>query len=61
MAPPASNRQIADEVFLSVDAVKTHLRSLCTKFDVGALPHNEKRVKLVGEAIRRGAVTSGGS
>lgn len=57
LAPPSTNRQIADEVFLSVDAVKTHLRALFAKFDVGDLAHNEKRIKLVGEAIRRGAVT----
>jgi len=58
MAPPASNRQIADEVFSSVDAVKAHLRSLFAKFDIGDLPHNQKRTKLVGEALRRGAVTA---
>lgn len=57
LSPPASNRQIAGEVFLSVDAVKAHLRALFTKFDVGDLSHNDKRIKLVGEAIRRGAVT----
>jgi hypothetical protein len=31
---------------------------LFAKFEVGDLPHNEKRIALVGEAIRRGAVTS---
>ncbi len=31
-AAPASNQSIADEVFLSVDAVKTHLRTLFGKF-----------------------------
>ncbi|MDQ2729179.1 MAG: FHA domain-containing protein [Actinomycetota bacterium] len=57
LAPPATNRQIADEVFLSVDAVKAHLRGLFAKFEVGDLAHNEKRIKLVGEAIRHRAVT----
>lgn len=57
LVPPASNRQIANEVFLSVDAVKAHLRSLFVKFNIRQLPHNEKRVALVGEAIRCGAVT----
>ncbi|MDQ2726734.1 MAG: FHA domain-containing protein [Actinomycetota bacterium] len=57
LVPPASNRQIANEVFLSVDAVKAHLRALFVKFNIGQLPHNEKRVSLVGEAIRCGSVT----
>lgn len=57
LASPATNRQIANEIFLSVDAVKTHLRALFTKFDVGDLPHNQKRIKLVSQAIHNGAVT----
>lgn len=48
--PPATNRQIAAELVLSVDAVKTHLRSLFAKFAVGELPQNRKRHALVAEA-----------
>jgi pSer/pThr/pTyr-binding forkhead associated (FHA) protein len=50
-ATPATNRQIADEVFLSVDAVKAHLRVLFDRFGVGALPQNEKRARLAAEAL----------
>lgn len=54
---PATNREIADEVHLSVEAVKGHLRVLSTKFGIGNLPQNEKRARLAGEAVRRGAVS----
>src|SRR5450756_2039656 len=39
-ATPASNRQIAAELFLSVDAVKMHLRTLFGKFELAELPQN---------------------
>ena len=45
-ARPASNTQIARELFVSVDAVKAHLRVLFTNFELGDLPQNEKRVRL---------------
>jgi len=56
-ATPATNRDIAEEVFLSVDAVKTHLRTLFGKFGVEDLPQNQKRVKLVEFALQSGTVT----
>jgi hypothetical protein len=34
-ATPASNQDIADEVYLGIDAVKTNLRALFTKFELG--------------------------
>ena len=46
-ATPATNRQIADELFLSIDAVKTHLRTLGEKFELADLPQNVKRARLV--------------
>jgi DNA-binding CsgD family transcriptional regulator len=55
-ATPATNRQIADEVFLSVDAVKAHLRVLFDRFGIGALPQNEKRARLAAEAMLDGVV-----
>lgn len=45
-ATPATNQQIASEVFLSVDAVKMHLRTLFAKFELAALPQNQKRARL---------------
>jgi pSer/pThr/pTyr-binding forkhead associated (FHA) protein len=54
---PATNQQIADELFLSVDAVKTHLRALFSKFGIEDLPQNQKRVRLVELAVKSGVVT----
>jgi FHA domain-containing protein len=54
---PATNQQIADELVLSVAAVKTHLRILFQRFEVDDLPHNEKRARLMRLAIETGAVS----
>jgi predicted component of type VI protein secretion system len=53
-ALPATNQQIAAELHLSVDAVKTHLRVLYIKFEIAGLPQNQKRARLVELAIERG-------
>jgi DNA-binding CsgD family transcriptional regulator len=57
-AMPASNRQIADELVLSIDGVKTHVRALFERFGVGDLPQNRKRARLVELAFETGAVTA---
>jgi pSer/pThr/pTyr-binding forkhead associated (FHA) protein len=54
---PATNRTIADEVHLSVQAVKRHLRDLCDRFEIGHVPQNQKRIKLAERAIRTGTVS----
>jgi predicted component of type VI protein secretion system len=54
---PATNQQIADELFLSVEAVKTHLRALFSKFGVEDLPQNQKRAKLIERAFQTGLVS----
>jgi pSer/pThr/pTyr-binding forkhead associated (FHA) protein len=54
---PATNQQIAADLFLSVDAVKTHLRTLFSKFGIETLPQNQKRVRLVELALKSGVVT----
>jgi len=56
-ATPATNQQIADELYLSVDAVKTHLRALFQKFGVEELPQNQKRARLVERALQGGLVS----
>ena len=56
-ATPASNQAIAAELYLSVDAVKTHLRALFTKFGVEDLPQNLKRVRLAELALHSGVIT----
>jgi len=55
-ALPATNRQIADEVFLSVDAVKAQLRVLFERFGLAELAQNEKRTRLAQAALAAGAV-----
>ncbi len=49
-AAPASNAEIAEELYLSVEAVKTHLRALYRAFGLEHLPQNHKRVRLVQQA-----------
>ena len=56
-ATPASNQDVAGELFLSVDAVKTHLRTLFHKFHIEDLPQNQKRAKLVERAFALGIVS----
>ncbi|HEX7535568.1 MAG TPA: FHA domain-containing protein [Dermatophilaceae bacterium] len=55
-ASPASNQQIATELFLSLDAVKTHLRVLFHKFGIENLPQNQKRARLAELALELGLV-----
>ncbi len=55
-ATAATNQQIGEELHLSVDAVKTHLRALFEKLEVGDLPQNQKRVALVERALQTGIV-----
>ena len=54
---PATNAQIAGELYLSVEAVKTHMRALFGKFAVDDLPQGQKRTKLVERAFQTGLVT----
>jgi pSer/pThr/pTyr-binding forkhead associated (FHA) protein len=56
-AMPATNQDIAAELFLSVEAVKTHLRALFAKFGVEDLPQNQKRAKLIERAFQTGLVS----
>jgi predicted component of type VI protein secretion system len=54
LAAPATNREIADAVHLSVDAVKGHLRVLYQRYGLDALPQHEKRVRLAERALQDG-------
>jgi DNA-binding NarL/FixJ family response regulator len=56
-ATPATNQDVAAEVFLSVDAVKMHLRTLFAKFELGELPQNQKRAKLAENALQFGVIS----
>jgi FHA domain len=57
-ATPATNPQIAAEVYLSVDAVKAQLRVLFDRFGVGELPQNEKRSRLVSIVLGSGVIVA---
>jgi DNA-binding CsgD family transcriptional regulator len=57
VAGPASNREIADELSISVDAVKSILRGLFALFGLEGLPQNQKRASLALEVLRSGVVT----
>jgi hypothetical protein len=57
-ATPATNPQIAAEVYLSVDAVKAQLRVLFDRFGVGELPQNEKRGQLVSIVLGSGVLSA---
>ncbi|MGO9788374.1 MAG: FHA domain-containing protein [Solirubrobacteraceae bacterium] len=55
-AEPASTRVIAEELVVTLPAVKQHLANLYVKFAIAA-DESSKRVRLANEALRRGAVS----
>jgi pSer/pThr/pTyr-binding forkhead associated (FHA) protein len=55
-AVPASNRQIADELVLGVETVKTHMRALFDAFALGDIPQHRKRAALAQQALETGLV-----
>jgi pSer/pThr/pTyr-binding forkhead associated (FHA) protein len=56
-AAPATNQQIADELVVSVDAVKSTLKLLFAAFGIDDLPQNQKRATLAQAALRSGVIT----
>ena len=56
-ATPATNQQIANELVVSVDAVKSTLRALFEVFGVDDLPQNQKRASLALQAMRNGVIS----
>ena len=55
-AAPPSNREIAAELFVGVETVKSHLHALFELFGIGEMPQNRKRAELVRLAFERGTV-----
>jgi DNA-binding CsgD family transcriptional regulator len=53
---PASNEEIADELTVSIDTVKTHMRALFDAFNLQASAPYRKRFELVRLAIDAGLV-----
>jgi pSer/pThr/pTyr-binding forkhead associated (FHA) protein len=56
-ARPATNKDIAAELYLTVPAVKTHLRALFGRFGIEDLGQNEKRLRLAELAFQAGLVS----
>ncbi len=55
-AAPASNPDIARELSISVDAVKTTLKALFELFGIPDPPQNRKRAALAEQALRTGVI-----
>jgi DNA-binding CsgD family transcriptional regulator len=55
---PATNRQVANAVFLAEDTVKGHLRALYEKFGLGKFSHNEKRARLAERILQSGLLSA---
>jgi pSer/pThr/pTyr-binding forkhead associated (FHA) protein len=55
-ATPATNREIAEEVHLSVDAVKAHLRVIFERLGIEDVAQNQKRARLAALALVNGLV-----
>lgn len=58
-AKPATNQEIADELFLSVGAVQTHLTVLFVKFGLEQTSPSQKRVRLVERGFYSGLISEG--
>ena len=54
---PASNEEIADELTVSIDTVKTHMRALFDAFDLQTSAPYRKRFELVKKAVDAGLVS----
>jgi pSer/pThr/pTyr-binding forkhead associated (FHA) protein len=59
-AVPASNKQIADELIIGVETVKTHMRALFDAFGLADLPQHQKRAALAQRALQTGMITTQG-
>ena len=59
-AAPASNAEIAAELFVTVDTVKSHLHAMFELFGIDGMPQNRKRAELVRLALERGVLSGQG-
>ena len=54
---PATNREIAASLIVSLPTVKAHVRQLAQQFGVAEEPQNRKRLALAQQALRVGSIT----
>ena len=54
---PATNQDIADELHLSIQAIKSRLHGLFERFGLQDLPQNQKRARLAAEALQSGTLS----
>jgi diguanylate cyclase (GGDEF)-like protein/PAS domain S-box-containing protein len=59
-AEPASNRQIAEQLLISIEEVKSEMRALAQLFDVDQLPQAQRRYVMAQNALRWGLVSDRG-
>jgi hypothetical protein len=52
-----SNGEIAEELFLSSETVKSHMHALFHAFELDEVPPQQKRARLAAAALERGVVT----
>jgi pSer/pThr/pTyr-binding forkhead associated (FHA) protein len=57
-AAPLTNREIADELVIGVETVKTHMRALFDAFELSDLPQHQKRAALAQRALETGLVSA---
>ena len=55
-ANPLTDEELAEELFLSPGAVRTHMGVLVAKFGLDDVPDDQKRVRLAQQAIQSGTV-----
>jgi hypothetical protein len=55
--PPATNKEIAERLVVSVDAVKSQLQRLAVTFEATGLMQNRQRAEIAEKALLSGAVT----
>jgi hypothetical protein len=56
-AAPQSNGEIAAELTISVEAIRSHMKQLFRLFEVPDLPQNRKRAELARRALAAGVVS----
>jgi DNA-binding NarL/FixJ family response regulator len=56
---PATNRQIAAELVIGLETVKSHMSALVDAFGLAGLPQHHKRATLARRALELGVVAPG--